>query len=363
MRALSPAEAVQSLNSKGTNARTSPTNTMRKLIVNRAIGLGLVTLMAAPFVLVVAAILIFGKAAIDAGGVYGAQIAGIARTVNDEIAPRLDDLRQSYQSVADGVQRFEGDIRQTLARLGSVPDLTIERGQLGSTPPIRIVVPNRNYKIASSDLRPDNLHRTGFELAQFGRSNPFSGNPFSSPPSVPNPTATLPSIELSTGSLLNQTLPSQAIPPRSLSLSTEPVRAALRPVSDGFGQAIGVVQRPLSDAIQQTGAVVQPLLALRDDIVAIAGPLRELGQAFVLVAVLLAAAFVVFVITHAIAAVIVAVRRPAESGTAFLVSGPLGYFGFVGNCVRQEAFSRLTNPREEMRAVGGNGPIAHNAAA
>ncbi|MEO1016432.1 MAG: hypothetical protein AAFY56_01885, partial [Pseudomonadota bacterium] len=188
--------------------------------------------------------------------------------------------------------------------------------------------------------------------------NPFGGNPFGGAPSVPNPSNALPSIELRTGSLLNQTLPSQAIPPRNLSLSSEPIRAALRPVADGFGQAIGVVQRPLNEAIQQTRAVVQPLLALRDDIVAIGGPLRQLGQALLLATALLTAAFTVFVVTHAIAAVIIAVRRPAASGTTFLVSGPLGYIGFIGKCVRQEAVSRLTNRPSEESAINGNNPFA-----
>ncbi|MGF1476817.1 MAG: hypothetical protein ACFB6S_14770 [Geminicoccaceae bacterium] len=327
---------------------------MSNILANRAIGAGLVTVMALPFVLTLIAVVIVGQAAVHVGGIYGSQIAGIARSVNEEIAPRLDELRDSYQNVAAGVQRFQGDARRALGRLGSVPDLAIQRGQFGSTPSVRLVVPNRNYKIASAGFVPEGYQQAGFHLAQFGGS-PFKGNPFRGAPSVPNLSNALPSIELRAGSLLNQTLPGQAIPPRRLALSTEPIRAALRPVSQGFDQAIGAVQRPFEEAIQKTTAIAGPLADLRDDIIAVAGPLQQLGRALFIAGLLLAAAVLVFVVTHAVAAVIVTIARPAQSGALLLAGGPLGYLNHVGNSVRKEAVLRLTGQRDE----GRTGPLGN----
>ncbi|MGF1554263.1 MAG: hypothetical protein ACFBWO_17435, partial [Paracoccaceae bacterium] len=325
---------------------------MSSRLPRRTLGVALLATVAVPPLLVVGALAIAGHATVRLAGTYHGQIQRVAAIVQDEIAPRLDGLRRDADALAVGVARFQDEAQRALSGLTDIPDLTIARGQLGTTPQLRVRVPFRDVRLAEAPAGawPAVSHGDDglvWQRAVFG-GRPKIPNPGRIIPNpgrgVPNPGQAVDSlrVEVPAGRLFDQTLPSQAIPPRALTLTTAPLRQAFAPVAQGVERAVATARQPFDRVVAGAASLGEPLGRLRDEATAVVHPIGPFLSAMTVAAALVAGAVLVSGLTYAGAAAWMVARRPREAGAALLAGGPFGFVGAVGAMLRRSAVRLLT---------------------
>ncbi len=297
---------------------------MKRIVSDRLIGTGLALAMVAPTVLVVAGGLVAAKASLNAVQVYGDKASAIVHTVSQEIAPHIGEIQAGARRLGEEVERLSNGTTQAFRALSDVGDLRIERGQFGATPSFPIRVPRSDFKIAALE----NPYRAaGFQTAQFGGLLDKAK----------------PNLRIPAGRLLDTTLPSVPIPATTVALSSAPLRAAFATLGeDGvIGKALDGVHGGIDQTVGKAMGLAAPLARLRDDVLAVLGPLRDLARGLYVGGLLIVAGIVVWLGTHLTAAAVYTLRRLGQATLSFATGGVFGYLGFVRACLRREAHARL----------------------
>ena len=297
---------------------------MQRIRSDRLVGVGLALVMVAPTVLVVAGGIVAGKASLTAALAYGDKASAIAHTVSQEIAPRIGEIQAGARRLGEGVERLSNGTAQAFRSLSAIEDLRIEKGRFGATPSFPIRVPRNDFKLAALE---GPYHAAGFQTAQFGDFLDKAK----------------PNLRIPAGRLLNTTLPSVPIPAATIALSSAPLRAAFAPLGANgvIGKALDGVRGGIDQTVGKATRLAAPLARLRDDVLAVLGPLRDLARGLYVGALLVAAGIAVWLGTHLTTAVVYTPRRLGQATASFATGGVFGYLGFVRACLRREAHARL----------------------
>jgi hypothetical protein len=267
----------------------------------RLTGLGFVLLALAPLLIVGGALTLITKAAVDTVRSVQAGAAVLARAVDEQLAPGLRAIEASYGSVLAESAKLRDQVRGSLGQLGNLPDLTIQRGQLGSTPAIPLRVPDRNISLGL--------------------------------------------ISLSNGQLLNQTLQGLPIPAQTIAIPASPLRQALAQAGQGMEQALQASERQLTSVLGVLGRVAAPLKAVGEAAAALVVPIRAQAGMLAGLLGLLVAVLVGFTLLYALIGIALAVTRGKDAASAFQTGGPVGYLGFVFSFLIMDGLARLLGRR------------------
>jgi hypothetical protein len=149
-------------------------------------GLGLVALSLGPIIAALAGIAVVVMLCVNTMRAVGEKVTGIAAIVSNEIVPQVQKVEASYATVASRVEQMKTEVGSAVAAVTQIPDISIQKGQFGSTESLRVHIPDRE----------------------------FSAGP----------------VKLSDGELFNQSLPQIEIPPAPVTMPMAPLRAVFAPL-------------------------------------------------------------------------------------------------------------------------------------
>lgn len=256
-----------------------------RTLLRRAGGLGLVLLAVAPLLIVGGAVVLIAKVSIDTVRSVQQSATVLARAVDEQLTPSLRAIEASYDRVVAEAARARGQARSSLNQLANLPDLTIQRGQFGSTQAIPLRVPDRNVSL-------------GF-------------------------------ASINNGQLLNQTVPGIPIPAQTIAIPASPLRQALAQAGQGVDLALQASERQLTSVLGELRRLAEPLRAVGEAATSLVAPVRaQVGMLAGLLGLLLAT-LIGFTLLYTLIGLVLAVTRGKDAACAFQTGGPVGYLGFV----------------------------------
>jgi hypothetical protein len=249
----------------------------------RALGLGFLALALAPLLLVAAVLFVVIDTTANVVAVSRAKVTAVTEVLDKELTPRIAAIESGYQDSVRGTENVGAQFTQVSRSLGNIPDITLQRGQLGETQPFPLHVPD-------GDVNMGLFH-------------------------------------IGDGQLFNQTLPSLQLPAAAISIPTTPIRQALAPLGENgpIAHAIADSSAQVGQAVDQVKRLGAPLSQLQSEIGAWFAPLRDFGQRIALLAEVTVAVLALLLVLYAAATIHVAVTRRREGAMAFQFGGPLGY--------------------------------------
>ncbi len=284
----------------------------------RALGFGFLALALAPLLLVAAVLFVMVDTMANVVAVSRAKVTAVTEILDKELTPRIAAIESGYQDSVRGIENVGAQFTQVSRTLSNIPDITLQRGQLGETQPFPLRIPDGDV---------------GLGL-----------------------------IHIGDGQLFNQTLPSLQLPAAAISIPTTPIRQALAPLGEN-----GPIARAIADSSAQVGQAVDqvkrlgaPLSQLQSEVGAWFAPLRDFGQRVALLVEVTVAVLALLLVLYAAATIHVAVTRRREGAMAFQFGGPLGYLRFVHARLFLDGYSRLRgrNPAEASVPVASDASSA-----
>jgi len=283
---------------------------MRRLL-GRLAGLGLLLLAVAPVLLVGTALFLLARVSLDTARSVQAGAAELADTVEAQLASSLRAIEANLASLLAESARVRGQVQSSLGQLGNIPDLAVQRGQLGSTPAIPLRVPDRNVS---------------FGLVSIGN-----------------------------GQLLNQTVQGIPIPAQTVVIPTSPLRQAMTQAGQGVSLALQASERQLAGVLGELGRIAQPLRVVGEAAAGLVAPLRARAGVLTGLLWLTGATLVGFTLLYALIGLVLAFTRGRAAASAFQTGGPVGYLGFVFSFLVVDGIARLVGrPRPTSTAAAAS---------
>jgi hypothetical protein len=268
-------------------------------LLHRLGGLGIVALSLGPIIAFVAGIAIVVTLCVNTMRTVGEKVTGIAATVSHEIVPQMQKVEASFATVTSRVEQMKTEVGNAVAAVTQIPDISIQKGQLGSTQPLRVHIPDREFSMGP--------------------------------------------VKLSDGELFNQQLPQIEIPPAPVTMPMAPLRAAFAPFGPNgpIAQAIGSSEKELESSLGEVTKLKQPLEEIGTTVLNALAPLEAMAARISLIGAATLAALVILLAIYVVAGVLFVIYRPGEAGRAFRTGGALGFAGFIHRTLLSDGFSRL----------------------
>jgi len=229
----------------------------------------------------------------------GEKVAGITAIVSNEIVPQVTKVQASYATAASRVEQMKTEVGNAMAAVTQIPDLSIQKGQFGSTESLRVHIPDRELSLGP--------------------------------------------VKLTDGELFNQNLPRIEIPPAPVSMPMAPLRAAFAPFGPNgpVAQAIGSSERQLESSLGEVAKLKQPLAEIGTTVLDALAPLEAAVARIAWICAATLAALVILLAIYVVAGVLLVTYRPSDAGRAFRTSGALGFAGFIHRTLLSDGLSRL----------------------
>src|SRR5215475_10823594 len=220
-------------------------------LLHRLGGFGLVALSLGPIIALVAGIAVAVTLCVNMMRTVGEKVTGIAAIVSNEIVPQVKKVEASYATVASRVEQMKTEVGNAVAAITQIPDISIQKGQFGSTEPLRVHIPDREFSLGP--------------------------------------------VKLTDGELFNQSLPQIQIPPAPVTMPMAPLRAAFAPFGPNgpIAQAIGSSERELESSLGEVTKLKQPLAEIGTTVVGALAPLQAVVARIALIGAATVGALVV----------------------------------------------------------------------
>jgi hypothetical protein len=267
----------------------------------RLVGLVLIILGVAPAILIVGGVILCAILVADLVQSAGRQVAAVSALVTERVVPQMQRVEAAYASVARQTGLMKDELEKAMLAATQVEDIQIAAGQLGSTAPLRLRIPERSMSLASGAVR------------------------------------------LGEGALFNETLPGVPIPQSPVVLPMTPVRAAFAPfVPDGpVDQAARQVQRELEGAMDEATRLGQPLADIIRSGTESLAPLGEAATAIAVIGIGVLAAFAALLVIRLALGIHLVTRRRTEAGMVYRAGGSLGFLRYLHQDLLLQGTSRL----------------------
>jgi len=268
-------------------------------LLRRLGGLGLVALSLGPVIAAIAGIGFVVALCVSTMRTVGEKVAGITAIVSNEIVPQVTKVQASYATAASRVEQMKTEVGNAMAAVTQIPDLSIQKGQFGSTESLRVHIPDRELSLGP--------------------------------------------VKLTDGELFNQNLPRIEIPPAPVSMPMAPLRAAFAPFGPNgpVAQAIGSSERQLESSLGEVAKLKQPLAEIGTTVLDALAPLEAAVARIAWICAATLAALVILLAIYVVAGVLLVTYRPSDAGRAFRTSGALGFAGFIHRTLLSDGLSRL----------------------
>jgi hypothetical protein len=268
-------------------------------LLRRLGGLGLAALSIGPIIALVAGIAVVVTLCVNAMRTVGEKVTGIAAIVSNEIVPQVQKVEASYSTVASRVEQMKAEVGNAVAAVTQIPDISIQKGQLGSTQSLHVHIPDRELS-----LDP---------------------------------------VKLTDGELFNQSLPQIEIPPAPVTMPMAPLRAAFAPFGPNgpIAKAIGSSEQELESSLGELTKLKQPLAEIGTTVLNALAPLEATAARIALIGAATFGALLTLLAIYVVAGVLFVIYRPVEAGRAFRTSGVLGFAGFIHRTLLSDGLSRL----------------------
>jgi hypothetical protein len=268
-------------------------------LLRRLGGLGLIALSLGPIIAALAGIAVVATLCVNTIRTVGEKVTGIAAIFSNEIIPQVQKVEASYATVTSRVEQMKTEVGNAVATVTQIPDISIQKGQFGSTESLRVHIPDRE----------------------------FSAGP----------------VKLTDGELFNQQLPQIEIPPAPVTMPMAPLRAVFAPLGPNgpIAQAIGSSEQELESSLAEVTKLKQPLEEIGTTVVNALAPLEATAAWISLIGAATLAALVILLAIYFVAGVLFVIYRPGEAGQAFRTSGALGFAGFIHRTLLSDGLSRL----------------------
>jgi hypothetical protein len=270
-----------------------------KTLLRRLGGFVLVALSLGPIIAAVAGIAVVVTLCVGTLRVAGEKVAGIAAIIGNEIVPQVQKVEASYATVASRVEQMKTEVGNAVAAVTQIPDISIQKGQFGSTESLRVHIPDREFSLGP--------------------------------------------VKLTDGELFNQQLPQIQIPPAPVTMPMAPLRAAFAPFGPNgpIARAIGSSEQELESSLGEVTKLKQPLEEIGTTVLDALAPLEATAARINLIAAATLAALVILLAIYVVAGVLFVIYRPGEADRAFRTSGALGFAGFIHRTLLSDGLSRL----------------------
>jgi hypothetical protein len=267
----------------------------------RLVGLVLIILGVAPAILIAGGVILCAILVADLVQSAGRQVEAVSAIVTDRVVPQLQRVEATYASVARQTGLMKDEFEKAMLAATQVEDIQIAAGQLGSTAPLRLRIPERSMSLASGAVR------------------------------------------LGEGALFNETVPGVPIPQSPVVLPMTPVRTAFAPfVPDGpVDQAARQVQRELEAATDEVTRLRQPLADIGSAVMGSLAPLGEAATTIAMIGLGVLAAFAALLAIRVALGIHLVTRRRTEAGMVYRTGGSLGFLRYLHHDLLLQGASRL----------------------
>jgi hypothetical protein len=262
-------------------------------------GLGLIALSLGPIIAAVAGIAVVVTLCVNTMRTVGEKVTGIAAIVSNEIVPQVQKVEASYATVASRVEQMKTEVGNAVAAVTQIPDISIQKGQFGSTESLRVHIPDREFSVGP--------------------------------------------VKLTDGELFNQSLPQIEIPPAPVTMPMAPLRAVFAPLGPNgpIAKAIGSSEQELESSLGEVTKLKQPLEEIGTTVLNALAPLEATAAWISLIGAATLAALLILLASYFVAGVLFIIYRPGEASQAFRTSGALGFAGFIHRTLLSGGLSRL----------------------
>jgi hypothetical protein len=267
-------------------------------LLRRLGGLGLVALSLGPIIAAVAGIAVAVTLCVNMMRTVGEKVTGIAAIVN-EIVPQVQKVEASYATMASRVEQMKTEVGNAVAAVTQIPDISIQKGQFGSTESLRVHIPDREFSVGP--------------------------------------------VKLNDGELFNQQLPQIEIPPAPVTMPMAPLRAVFAPLGPNgpIAKAIGASEQELESSLGEVTKLKQPLEEIATTVLNSLAPLEATAARIALIGAVTVGALAILLAIYIVAGVLFIIYRSDEAGRAFRTSGALGFAGFIHRTLFSDGLSRL----------------------
>jgi hypothetical protein len=268
-------------------------------LLRRLGGLGLVALSLGPIIAAVAGIAVVVMLCVNTMRTVGEKVTGIAAIVSNEIVPQVQKVEASYATVASRVEQMKTEVGNAVAAVTQIPDISIQKGQFGSTESLRVHIPDREFSVGP--------------------------------------------VKLNDGELFNQQLPQIEIPPAPVTMPMAPLRAVFAPLGPNgpIAKAIGASEQELESSLGEVTKLKQPLEEIATTVLNSLAPLEATAARIALIGAVTVGALAILLAIYIVAGVLFIIYRSDEAGRAFRTSGALGFAGFIHRTLFSDGLSRL----------------------
>jgi hypothetical protein len=268
-------------------------------LLRRLGGLGLVALSLGPIIAAVGGIAVVVMLCVNTMRTVGEKVTGIAAIVSNEIVPQVQKMEAGYATVASRVEQMKTEVGNAVAAVTQIPDISVQKGQFGSTQSLHVHIPDREFSVGP--------------------------------------------VKLSDGELFNQQLPQIEIPPAPVTMPMAPLRAAFAPFGPNgpIAKAIGSSEQELESSLGEVTKLKQPLEEIGTTVLHALAPLEATAAWIALIGAATLTALVILLAIYIVAGVLFVIYRPGEAGRAFRTSGVLGFAGFIHRTPLSNGLSRL----------------------
>lgn len=272
---------------------------MRRTILRRLNGFGLLLLSLGPPAIIAIGLGITVKLAVDVVQVTRAKAEAIADTINDQVTPRIAAIRAGYEAVAADADRLDAQLSQTFRTLASLQDIRIEAGQFGSSPSHHVRIPDNDVWIGP--------------------------------------------LKIGGGQFADNDLPGFSLPSQPVSIPVTPLREAFAPFGQNgpVGQGIQAAQAEVGRTVGAVKDLGGPLDQVIGTVESWFAPFTSAVGRLAMIAGLVGAAFLVLLLAYVVAGVTFAIRRRSAAAAAYCNGGEIGYVLWVHRTMVLDGFARI----------------------
>ncbi len=268
-------------------------------LLRRLGGVGLVALGLGPVIAAVCGIAVVVVLCANTVRATGQKVGEIAALVGNEIVPQVKKVQASYAVLATQAEQMKAEVGKAMAAVTQIEDISIRKGQFGSTGSVHIRIPERD--------------------ASFGP------------------------VKIGDGQLFNQSLPEVQIPPAPVAMPMAPLRAAFAPLGPNgpVGKAIEASQKKLEATFCEVTKFQQPLQEIEAEIFDWLAPLEDILARIALIGFATLAALGLLLAIYIAAGVLLVIYRPQESARAYRTGGVIGFVLFIYQTLLTNGVSRM----------------------